>query len=298
MGIEGFERVVARLVERGGPAEHEYRELDAEAARLHEHVRAGKIAQAQVRAVLDRHGEPFGTKTLQGHALRKPRGYAGDYRIIDMIYQRQVAPEPHLARWDEFFHAQAAPQAVRNRKAYFHRLLDAQQARGAAFSVLKLGAGPGRSMHEWLRANPHAQARFECVDVDAESVAYASRLNAAFAERIRFHAANVFKYRSEAGARHALVWAAGLFDYFDDATFVRVARRFLPCVAPGGELVIGNFAIGNPTRAYMELFGEWYLQHRSEADLLRLARAIGGGDVRARVDREDAGVNLFLHIAR
>jgi SAM-dependent methyltransferase len=164
--------------------------------------------------------------------------------------------------------------------------------------VLKLGLGPGRSMHEWLRAHPDARVTFECVDVDPGSVAYASALNADFADRVVYHTANVFRFVPDESTSYDLVWAAGLFDYFDDETFARVASRFFPLVRDGGELVIGNFATGNPTRPFMETVGDWYLHHRTPADLLRLATEIAGAGTSARVDREETGVNLFLHITR
>ncbi|WP_157489059.1 class I SAM-dependent methyltransferase [Pseudofrankia sp. DC12] len=247
-------------------------------------------------AVLDRHVEPFTEKTLQGYALRKPRRYAGDFRIIDMIYQVQASPDEHLARWDEYFHAQPAPIAVRNRKSYFHRILDRHNQR--PFRVLKLGIGPGRGMYEWLARNPTARVELECVDIDADSVAYAAALNAEFSDRITFHTANVFRFVPAPSSPYELIWAAGQFDYFDDRAFVRIAQRFFEYVRPGGELVIGNFSTDNPTRPYMEIFGDWYLNHRTPDDLLRLATEIAGDGVTARDDQEETAVNLFLHLAR
>jgi SAM-dependent methyltransferase len=296
MAIEAFDRTVARLVAQGGPSGEEYDELGQQVVALHKKLGAGEISKEEIRAVLDRHGEPFTERTLQGYALRKPRGYAGDFRIIDMIYQRRVSPDEHLARWDEYFQAQHAPNAVRNRKSYFHRVLDGHNH--GPFRVLKLGIGPGRGMYEWLSRNPAARIDLECVDVDKESVASAAALNAEFRDRITFHTANVFRFVPAASRRYDLIWAAGLFDYFDDRAFARIARRFFDFVRPGGEFVIGNFSTDNPTRPYMEVFGDWYLRHRTPADLLRLATEIAGEDVTARVDQEDTAVNLFLHITR
>jgi len=73
--------------------------------------------------------------------------------------------------------------------------------------------------------------------------------------------------------------------------------RLLPAVAPGGELVIGNFSERDPSRAYMELVGDWNIHHRSAEHLSRLARDVGVSDDCFRVGSEPEGVDLFLHVA-
>jgi hypothetical protein len=79
---------------------------------------------------------------------------------------------------------------------------------------------------------------------------------------------------------------------------VTLGSRFHRHVASGRELVIGNFSTLNPTRAYMEVFGDWKLQHRSMESLHSLAIAIGADPLGIRVGHESEGVNLFLHIRR
>src|SRR6202007_1419306 len=92
-------------------------------------------------------------------------------------------------------------------------------------------------------------------------------------------------------------WAAGLFDYFSDRLFVRVVKRLLHAVRDGGELVIGNFGPDNPSRTYMEVLGQWHLQHRSASRLSALATQAGVPPESVRVECEPEGVNLFLRIA-
>ena len=75
-----------------------------------------------------------------GRCMLKPRGYHGDFEIIDAIYMERINPHPALEKWDRYFHAQAAPQAVRNRKAYFHDLLHGfEHGSSRILAVSKLG---------------------------------------------------------------------------------------------------------------------------------------------------------------
>lgn len=231
--------------------------------------------------------------TLQGFAVNKPHGYAGDFEIIDRIYRCHVSDDPALANWDHFFHRQAAPQAVRNRKTYFHRLLDHHDATGSPH-ILKIGVGPGRSMFEWLSEHPSSKATFDCVEIDPNAVRYATELNRPFLDRIQFFRKNCLKF--QATKQYQLIWAAGIFDYFDDATFLQMSQRLLTAVASGGELVIGNFANTNPCRPYMEFGGAWFLHHRSADQLVALATQCGVARERIAIGCETLGVNLFLHI--
>lgn len=285
-----FRSWVSHYVACGGPAPANWTSFQAEIAEWHKAMVGGGLNRQEVALTLDSHPEQFGPATVQGFGRVKPHGYAGDFEMMERIYLGWRTSSPALANWDDFFHAQSAVKAVRNRKAYFKALLD-ELPPGA--TVLELGVGPGRGMFEWMRENRGRRVSIECVDADAGAILHARRLNQDFLDRIVFHQANVLRFRPNPGANYDLIWAAGLFDYFDDDLFRRLGSRFYRSVKPGGKLVIGNFADSNPSKPYMELLGDWYLHHRAMQDLLGLGRAIGG-DV--AVDSEPEGVNLFLHV--
>lgn len=282
---------IRRLVAQGGPQADDAPRFTAWLTRLDERRREGLLDDGALSAIRDAFGSALSSVTLQGFAWCKPHGYAGDYEIIDRIYTGYLAAAPHT-NWDRYWQSQPAALAVRNRKAYFHRLLSALAERGPA-SVLKLASGPGRSMYEWLQANPNAALNIECIDIDPKAIDYARQLNARHADKLRFHCMNALQFRAE--RQYQLIWSAGLFDYFSDAIFVRLLRRLLSALAPGGELVVGNFAPSNPNRAYMALMS-WDLIHRSADALRRLALRAGARADEIHVGQEEAGVNLFLHV--
>jgi len=288
---------IRALVEQGGPRESDYAQLDAWISTIHSLIRSGQLSAAELITLREAFGEAFSPTTMQGFAFIKPHGYAGDFEIIDRIYKNYLSPLPHLTAWDRYWQSHAAAHAVRNRKDYFHQLLDRvapPPGGGKSLSVLKLASGPGRSMFEWLSANPEAAISFECLEIDPKAIQYASCLNHRFRDRITFHQKNVLRYRPT--AQYDLIWAAGLFDYFTDKVFASLVRRLLPALAPNGELVIGNFSDLNPSRPYMEIF-DWLLNHRSPLDLRRIAEQCGVPHDRVTIGSEPAGVNLFLHIS-
>ncbi len=61
-------------------------------------------------------------------------------------------------------------------------------------------------------------------------------------------------------------------------------------------LLVWNFAPHNPTRAYMEWIGNWYLTYRTGSGLERLAIGAGIPQGRFSLGSEALGVNLILTV--
>lgn len=159
-----------------------------------------------------------------------------------------------------------------------------------------MASGPGRDLSElYNEKNTAKQLHTVCVEMDRHAITYAESLTSDFSSYIRFINKNIFKYNTE--QKFDIIWSAGLFDYFDDKAFVFILKKFKTWIAPGGEIVIGNFnQHHNPTREYMELFGDWYLHHRSKQQLTELAKEAGFKENQLAVGNEEENVNLFLHI--
>ena len=248
----------------------------------------------QYKELLDLLAPVLTTETMQGFAFQKPHGYSGDYEIIDRIYIEWKSEKEDLVKWDEFFHFQKAPIAVRNRKRYFIELLAFVENTKEEIQVLNIVSGPGRDMLEFFQANPDAKVYFDCVDSDNDAIEYASNLCFLYMNKIKFINKNVFKYKPIRS--YDLVWSAGLFDYLDNRQFVFLLRKLYSYLKPNGELVIGNFSKLNPSRKYMEVFGKWFLNHRGKQELIALAINAGVNDGNISVFSEALGVNLFLHV--
>jgi len=150
-------------------------------------------------------------------------------------------------------------------------------------------------MYEYFRENPGSCILFDCIDIDEKAINHARSLCNDFKERIIFHHCNILRFRTE--AVYNLIWSAGLFDYLNDRTFRYLLSRLLRMVSYGGELVIGNFSKANPSRGCME-FGEWFLEHRNDDDLMSLSSDCGIKKRDISIATEQEGINLFLHISK
>lgn len=287
---------IKKLLQKGGPDPSEYDTFNRCIDVVASQVRVGKISKEEIKVIQTAFGKTFCTETMQGFAYVKPHGYAGDFEIIHRIYQEWLSPDPQLVKWDYYFHAQAAPRAVRNRMQYFKDLLKNLESKNkdTDIKVLNVGSGPCDDIYEYLDENNSGKIFFECVDRDPKAIDFARNMCGKYLNQIHFHNQNIFKFRSD--KQFKLIWSAGLFDYLDDKAFKILLKRLCSMLSEGGELVIGNFSHNNPTRNYMEIFGEWSLIYRSEEELKSLALDSGIEGKHIKICQEPERVNLFLHI--
>ena len=100
--VDLYASYVRRLVDQGGPREVDYADLDHWVIDVYDGIRAGQLSTADIAEIRAAFGEALSSKTMQGFALTKPHGYAGDFEMIDRIYQIHIAPwslRPPLGRW-------------------------------------------------------------------------------------------------------------------------------------------------------------------------------------------------------
>jgi SAM-dependent methyltransferase len=270
-----------------GPAEEHYKSLmhffnDVATCRTNGQLSEGDLLN--MRSWFN--GSMSSTETMQGHACLKPRGYDGDYLIIDKIYTHRTSQDPVFAKWDRFFHSGDAPIAVRNRKTYF---IDKLKGLGPKSSVLNLASGPCRDLLEYFEGFD-MKLKVDCVDLDPEAIAYGKAL-LGDRQDTRFYNENIFRFRPS--VKYDLIWSAGLFDYLTEKQFRLLLRRLSNFVNPGGKIVIGNFNNNVQSKDYME-FGNWILNYRSSEELLAYASEISNS--RVSVESEPLNVNLFLNI--
>jgi extracellular factor (EF) 3-hydroxypalmitic acid methyl ester biosynthesis protein len=268
---------------------------------------------------------------LQNQARTKPRGYAGDYEMLSRIYENRLCDDPLGRLFDRYFQEEAAPRAVRNRMAMMTEWI-VELASGADPSPLtplpqrERGTGqalpPGergirvavvgsafglevRDAIAQLAEHERSNVSVTLLDLDWAAIKYAKQKLSGLIddERLKEVSANLFRLPvREPLAAHLndtdLLLCPGLFDYFDDATAVAMLRTFWERLAPGGRLAVFQFAPHNPTRAYMEWLGNWYLIYRTERELRQLALDAGLPESQIELSSEPLGVDLLLAATR
>jgi len=276
----------------GGPLPEQYPLVEAAMDRISELRRVGAISELQNDQLWAAVGKASTSKSVMGLCYRAPYGYRGDFEIIDRLYTGCVNPDPEVRLWDEYSQALDCAHAVRNRSEYVAKLIHTAVAKTQPLAVLNVGSGPCRDLLNFFN-DSSASVHVTCVELDSRAIEYASALLDSYQHRVTFVQKNVLRlsYRDEFN----LVWSSGLFDYLDDRQFILALKKMTRAAKPGGEIVIGNFAPGHASRSSIE-WANWFLNHRTEDELLALAVAAGISRSDCRVAAEQKGVNLFLHI--
>ena len=285
-----------QLFAQQGPTSKEYQKLTKWFEKISLEIAYGAQPKNLINTVQKEYAQIFkNPKTLFGHASIQPYGYAGDFEIIDKVYEGYISPNPVYQKWDRYFQATAASQAVRNRKSYFKKVvLQLVRQRKGKFKILNLASGSCRDLLELFQILPVVHIKVDCVEYDKNAIKYAKNLLGKHNSKISFSQKNILRYQPDQS--YDLIWSAGLFDYFNDTTFVKLLNRFLPHLTPKGEMIIGNFHPYNPTKSAME-FMNWPLYYRTEAQLFNLAlKSNPKLKENIKIEWEPLGINLFLRL--
>jgi len=174
--------------------------------------------------------------------------------------------------------------------------------------VASVGSGPAIDIERAAKLLNESQRRRLAVtllDLDAEALEHARGRLAGWlhAEQLTLVRDNLYRLADKPGAAAPLAGAnllvcAGFFDYLADEPAKRLLGLFWRHLAPGGMLLVGNFAPHCPTRAFMEWIGNWYLIYRTADDLARLAELAGIPASCVSIGAERMGIDLFLRATK
>lgn len=262
----------------------------------------GSEAQDRFRAEA---GPFFWQSAVLGRCWEKPRGYAGDFLMMEALYRNVPSGDTALGRWlDTWALDLPGFRAVRNRRDILSDLLRAEYARGAR-SVMNVASGSAPELVAVAR-----EACFECItlldqdqgalDAALDNFHRADALSATRADALRLWCGSVLallRNRSELerGSQDFL-YSIGLYDYLSERFARGLTAKLWDGLAPGGLLVLGNFNADNPMHHFTESALDWYLVYRNPADMLGLLEDLPAV-AHAEVRTEDTGC-LHLLLAR
>ena len=252
---------------------------------------------------------PFGAQSAV-----KPRGYAGDSELMRMIYLDSFQG---ASTFSKLMHKHAvgvtAAQSVRNRIALIAQKIDYCQkhcysAMHDRFKVLSVGCGPAFELKNLIKS-PHDCERFQFAlfDQDPVALAEASEVVRAISTitgrtpTVDFIEGSVrtmlfSRKLNQKWGRFHFIYSLGVFDYLTFRVAKAVLDRLYRLLKPGGDLIIGNFHVSNPSKYYMEYWVDWALIYRTEEEFRRMYESISPAE--ASVLYDDTGSQMFLHLKK
>jgi extracellular factor (EF) 3-hydroxypalmitic acid methyl ester biosynthesis protein len=244
----------------------------------------------------------------------KPRGYAGDSEMMRMIYKNEYQGDSTFAR---LLHKHPmehpAAQAVRTRRRLISSMLTnlndgAKISPKHKINVLSVACGPVFEMNDILTSKKECEKyHFTFLDQDTLALKEAkevineieNRLNTKIDvdylnDSVRTMLAT--QQLSEKWGQYEFIYSMGLFDYLTPPAAKAVIMKLYQLLKPGGEMVIGNFHISNPSKIYMEYWLDWVLYYRTEDEFGDLLR--GAKSAKVSVFFENTGSQMFLHVRK
>jgi len=241
----------------------------------------------------------------------KPNGYPGDFEMMRIVHRDGFEGATLFGKMlNKYSTSIPIARAVRERTAYFKERLAAELVRNPGLMVLSVASGPALEFDALLAQTPALADGLSVTLLDQEIEALQFSLENLSERRIRtgcrmrigcLHQ-NIGNYlrrvaRRQVGERYDLIYAAGLFDYFDRKTSTFVIRQILSLLRPGGHLIVANLSLtGHRHRVYMEYGHEWSLIYRSPEEMAELAAGLPEG-TRVEVSQIAAGLVTVLEVS-
>jgi extracellular factor (EF) 3-hydroxypalmitic acid methyl ester biosynthesis protein len=244
----------------------------------------------------------------------KPRRYAGDSGQMRMIYLNDYQGD---STFSKLLHkhavAHTASQSVRNRIALIPRLIndfrnDSQIPDSDKIDLLSVGSGAAFELNDIIKS-PQDCSKYNFILFDQDPVALEEAADLAGEIEKKIGAIPKINYIEgsvrtmlfsrkimEPWGKFDFIYSMGLFDYLNSRVAAAVLNRLYQLIKPGGELVVGNFNVSNPSRYYMEYWGDWVLIHRTEEEFRSLFPDTSSATVRVIYD--ETGAQMFLNIKR
>jgi SAM-dependent methyltransferase len=203
------------------------------------------------------------------HALNKPYGYAGDFAVLELIYDR-VAHQDTRAPWaalaDVWATGTQLPRAVAARKevlrSWLERHIDERPGR-PPLKLLSIACGAAREVRELGMA--HLQrTELTLLDADVRALSFAAArlrslpqpLDIEFVIGDSIRGTNLEPVRAR--APFDVIYSFGLFDHLPDTLVVRVMKRYAAMLDRRGRFL---FCLKD-RRHYDAFFYDWFYDWR------------------------------------
>jgi extracellular factor (EF) 3-hydroxypalmitic acid methyl ester biosynthesis protein len=244
----------------------------------------------------------------------KPRGYSGDSVMMRMIYANEYEGESTFSQIiNKHPLDHPGSSAVRNRRTLISKKLFEIKNRtrhqgNEKCRVLSVACGPAFELKDLLLSPEDSETfHFTLLDQDKyalyEAAVLVDQIEKSLGIKIGVNYLNE-SVRTMLASRNLegrwgqfdFVYSMGLFDYLTPPVAAAVLKKLYDLLIPGGEMLIGNFHVSNPSRYYMEYWLDWVLYYRNETEFKELLGDVPSADI--SVSFEDTRVQMFLHVKK
>lgn len=243
----------------------------------------------------------------------KPRGFAGDYMILNAIYENVPKVGGVGGYLDRYFLKSDLARAVRSRLDCVQKFLVRETLdRAELMSILDVASGPGREFTSVFSGRVDSakamRTKFialKCIDIDQEALDHLrDRVDADAKDAIDVscHRYNALRMSSvKANLQNFgecdMIYSVGLCDYIPDRQMIAILSGWRGSVNPHGIVYVAFKDVTRYRPAQNQWLVDWHFFPRVEADCRRLFTAAGYDADALEMFRDETGV-IMNFVAR
>jgi SAM-dependent methyltransferase len=232
-------------------------------------------------------------------SFSKPRGYPGDYFLLNSIYDRTIKSRGLGGYLDRYILDSTLGRAVVARlKAAREFLTSEVDARNGRARILNVACGPGREYVDGFLANEASDVEITLVDNDTVALDFV-RENVAphMAPQIQMNFQRYNALRMVSGktnvahfGRSDVIYSVGLCDYIPDDYLIPMLRGWRESLADGGVVYVAFKDQELYDKAVYQWLMDWYFYQRTFEDCRNLFVEAGYDMDQMEVTRSDMAV--------
>lgn len=234
---------------------------------------------------------------LTARSFHRPRGYAGDAEVLDMIYfpnRVDLGQVSNIGK--KLFRYTTQTQiarALRERKDLLASYIEKTVDENNNSEILSVACGHCREIELVDPAKHESIGRFAGIDQDCQSLEQAkSMVKLPATEFLNMSIIDLIRKNNLEG-QYDLIYSAGLYDYIGSKLAKRLTKNLYNRLAPGGRLLLFNVISDYREIGYFESYLNWPLIGRDQAAMFGLVDDIPSNEI--ATCEVGAGKNQTFH---
>ncbi|MCX7661196.1 MAG: PilZ domain-containing protein, partial [Candidatus Omnitrophica bacterium] len=220
---------------------------------------------------------------IMKRAFEKPRGYPGDYKMLEIIYDNKFISKNIIGLYfDSYFLRNPYAIAVKIRKDLLREILQnfLTKTELQKINILNIACGSCREIKELLpNLTTNSSIRFTCLDWDEEALSFSKSVLLPLAGKniefnfIKEDVMNLIKDEKiiQTLGRQNLIYSIGLIDYLPDRVLKRLVYILYQLLEKEGKLILTH---KNKEKTFPPLppdwFCDWKFVPRNKEEVMRL----------------------------
>lgn len=240
----------------------------------------------------------------------KPRGYPGDYGIIETIYDDKPISNSIGKIFDLYLLENRYANAVKKRKDKMREVLYSEITHSSKdLDILNIACGSCREIRELLDDPKlsNKKTNYLCIDQDPEALEFTQKAILQLKKNssiVNFLEENIMsfiqkpkEFSSKLG-KFDIVYSIGLIDYLPDRLLKSLISFLFSLLKEKGKLILPHKDIDQYNPRNINWYCDWNFYPRNEEKLLSIIRDAINVPISIKTDRENTQTIFFTYITK